>query len=269
MATPLSWSTATLRAMLRAKAVLPMEGRAARMTRLEGWNPLMMSSRSRKPVWQPTVWCPSVMVRSSSAKFSLISSPMGSNSPTTRVCEISNTICSALSMRSIGRLLPPVAHLGDLAAHPDERAQEVVLPDDLGVVPGVGGRRDGGDQAVDEGPAPHRLQAGPVGQLLADGDGVDRLAPREEVFDGLEDALVGLPVEVVRPDDLADPGDDVGREHAGAQHRDLGVEVLRHARSRPRPDLRRLRRPPSSPRAPLSPRGTKLRSRPCAPPGPP
>ena len=36
MATPLLWSTATLRAMLSAKAVLPMEGRAARMTRLDG-----------------------------------------------------------------------------------------------------------------------------------------------------------------------------------------------------------------------------------------
>ncbi len=226
MATPCCWSTATLRAMLSAKAVLPMEGRAARMMRFDGWKPPTIVSRSRNPVWHPVVRCPSVMSRSSSEKLSVISSPMGSNSPATRLSEMANTICSARSMSSTGVLLPPVAHLGDLAADLDERAQVVVLPDDLRVVAGVGGRGDGRHQAVDERAAPHRLQAGPVGQLLRDGDGVDRFSPGEQVFDDLEDALVPLPVEVVRPDDLTDGRDDVGGEHARPQHGQLRVEVL-------------------------------------------
>ncbi len=56
------------------------------------------------------------------------------------------------------RLLPPIPHLGDLAPHLDERAKEIVLADDLRVVPGVGRRGNGGDQAVDIGPPADRLK---------------------------------------------------------------------------------------------------------------
>ena len=99
------------------------------------------------------------MVRSSSAKFSLIRSRDGLELPDDPgLRDVEHHLLGPVD-EIHGRLLAPVAHLGDLAAHLDERAQVVVLAHDLGVVPGVGGRGHGRDQAVDERPSAHRLQA--------------------------------------------------------------------------------------------------------------
>jgi len=66
-----------------------------------------------------------------------------------------------------------------------------------------------------------------LGQLVGDGDGVGRLAAAEEVEDGVEDQLVGGPVEVVALDRLEAVGDGVLVEQHRPEHRLLGAEVLR------------------------------------------
>ena len=66
-----------------------------------------------------------------------------------------------------------------------------------------------------------------LGQLVGDGDRVGGLPAAEEVEHGIEDQLVRRAVEVVRLDRLEVLGDRVLVEQHRAEHRLLGVEVLR------------------------------------------
>ena len=95
-----------------------------------------------------------------------------------------------------------------------------------GVVAGVGGDGDAGDEGVEVRRAadPGQLAAG---QLGGDRDRVGRLAAAVEVEDGVVDQLVRRAVEVGAADDLDDVGDGVLAEQHGAEHGLLGVLVLR------------------------------------------
>ena len=57
-ATGIWWRTPRLAAMQRPSADFPIEGRAARMTRLPGWNPDVRRSSSRKPDGTPVISTP-------------------------------------------------------------------------------------------------------------------------------------------------------------------------------------------------------------------
>ena len=51
---------ATFWAMFKARAVFPMEGRAARIMKSDGWRPVVSRSRSAKPVERPVTVSPFV-----------------------------------------------------------------------------------------------------------------------------------------------------------------------------------------------------------------
>ncbi len=92
--------TARFAAMQRPSADFPIEGRAATITRLPGWNPEVSRSSSLKPVAVPVTSAPasySCVIRS---KLSFSSWSMCANSVVTRSCERSKRICSARSTRT-------------------------------------------------------------------------------------------------------------------------------------------------------------------------
>ena len=120
-----------------------------------------------------------------------------------------------------------VAHLDDAGAGRDQPAQRRPVGDDLGVVAGVGRRRDQRDQRVQVGRAADADAAVPTaGQLGGDGDGVGRLAAAVEVEDRVVDLLVGGAVEVAGPQHLDDVGDGVLGQHHRAEHGLLGLDGL-------------------------------------------
>ncbi len=108
-----------------------------------------------------------------------------------------------------------VAHAGDPGAGLDQAAQDGALVDDLRVVLGVGGGRDGVDQGVQVAGAAGPDEFTALGEFAGDGDRVGRLAAGVEVEDRAVDQLVGRAVVVVRFEDLDDVGDGVlGEQHA-------------------------------------------------------
>jgi hypothetical protein len=120
-----------------------------------------------------------------------------------------------------------VAELDDPGAGLDQPAQGGPLGDDLRVEPGVGGGRHRRDQRVQVGRAADAHELPGAGQLGRNRDRVGRLAAPVEVEDRVVDDLVGRPVEVAGPQHLDHVGDRVlGQQHA-AEHRLLGLHVLR------------------------------------------
>ncbi len=120
-----------------------------------------------------------------------------------------------------------VAHLGDAGAGLHQAPQDRALVHDLGVVLGVGRRGDRVDQGVQIGGAADPGDLAALGQLGGERDRVGRLTAGVEVEDRVVDRLVGRAVEVLALDDLDDVGDGVLRQQHAAEHRLLGVEVLR------------------------------------------
>ena len=115
----------------------------------------------------------------------------------------------------------------DLLARADEAAQGRHLLDDARVVLDV---RRGGNERCELGHArlPARsFELGPLVELVGERDRVDRLALRPERERGAVDLRVALAVEVGRVEDLAHRADGDGREQHRAEHRLLGLEVLR------------------------------------------
>ena len=138
-----------------------------------------------------------------------------------------------------------VADLGDVGGDEDEAAQHRRVLDDLGVGRGVGDRRRGVLQGVQRLDAAGLFEQPEPRQLLGDGDRVDRTAGLRHGHGDVEDVLVGGLVEVV----VAQPGLDhgaegVARQQDGAEHRLLGLQVVR----RDPPAGRRTRRPAAVPR---------------------
>jgi hypothetical protein len=58
-------SSATFSAILRAKEVLPIDGRPATITRSPGWRPEVIASKSEKPVGTPVTSLAPAVNRSS------------------------------------------------------------------------------------------------------------------------------------------------------------------------------------------------------------
>ena len=120
---------------------------------------------------------------------------------------------------------PPEAR--DLASCADEAAQGCRFPHDPRVVRGVRGRGDEGRELVQADTAADVLELAPLLQLVRERDRVHRLALRVEREGGAVDLRVGLPVEVLRVEDLADGSDRARGEHHRPEDRLLGLEVLR------------------------------------------
>jgi len=156
-----------------------------------------------------------------------------------------------------------VAELDDPGAGLDQAAQDGALPDDAGVVAGVGGGGHGGDQGVQVGRAADPGDLAAPGELVGHRDGVGRLAPGVQVEYRLVDQLVRRAVVVRGPDHLDHIRDGVLGEQHPAQDALLRRDVVRWGPLEvvvPRSDLgdahlsplpRRRERGPNA--APLSP----------------
>ena len=136
---------------------------------------------------------PSSSMRSSPLRSSSCSGDMVS---AVRRSATLNIICSASSTAASTSSGTEYAEVGDLTGHADETAQERVLLDDGGVVPGVGDGRGVGLQRNEDRRVAHRLEQPGALELVGDGHRVDRLAPLDEGTDGAEDVPVRRLVEV-------------------------------------------------------------------------
>ena len=120
-----------------------------------------------------------------------------------------------------------VADLGDVGGDEDQATQQRGVLDDPGVGGGVGDRRRGVLQRMQRLDAARLVEQAEPGQLLGDGDRVDRFAGLRHGHGDVEDVLVARLVEVV----VAQPGLDdrperVARQQNGAEHRLLGRQVV-------------------------------------------
>src|SRR5215467_4596574 len=127
----------------------------------------------------------------------------------------------------VGVPVAGVSELHDPGARLHQAAQDRPLPDDPGVVPGVGRRRHRGEQRVQVGAAPDARQVAALGQEVTDGNRVGRFAAAVEFEDRLVYELMGGPVVVLRADHFQDVGDGVlGHQHP-AEYALLGGQVVR------------------------------------------
>ena len=134
----------------------------------------------------------------------------------------------------LGRLADPLAaEPRDLLPGLDERPEGRRLLDDLRIVVDVGRRRHERRELGDAGAAPDLLDLAALLQLVRERDRVDGLALRPEREHRAVDRPVRPTVEVGGVEDLRDgPDGRLGEEHR-AEHRLLGLEVLRrHERRR-------------------------------------
>ena len=127
----------------------------------------------------------------------------------------------------LGRVL--VADAGDPPGGADQVAQDRLALDDPGVLGDVDGGRRLVRQARQVGATADRLELVAPLERLGDRDDVDRLASLEQVEDRRVDPAVRLPVEVRRPQELGDLDDRVAvdedaRRAPTARPRDSAAE---------------------------------------------
>jgi len=119
-----------------------------------------------------------------------------------------------------------VAELHDPGTRLHEPAQYRLLGHDARVVARVGRGGHPAHEGMQVGRAADPLQLLAAGKQVGHGDRVGRLAPAVEVEDGIENQLVGGPVEVRAAQDLHHVGDGlVGQQHP-AEDALLGGDVL-------------------------------------------
>ncbi len=122
-------------------------------------------------------------------------------------------------------VLALVAGLDDAVPGVDEVAEDRLLLDEAAPVLDAGDAGHAVHEPGQEGGPPHRLERAPAGELVLQGDEIDGLAPLGEHRHRLEDAPVGVPVEVLPVQDLR------RRVEGGVVHEDrpedgpLGLEV--------------------------------------------
>ena len=119
-----------------------------------------------------------------------------------------------------------VADAGDLAGGRDQVAEDGLAFDDPGVLRG----EDRGGRLVREGrkvrTSADLLQVAATLECLRDRDDVDRLTTLPELHHRGVDAAVGLPVEVLRVNNVGDLDDRIAIDEERAEDRLLGFDAL-------------------------------------------
>ena len=120
-----------------------------------------------------------------------------------------------------------VSDPGDPPGRTDEAAQHRLALHDPGVLGGMdrGGRLIG--EAGEVRPATDRLELVPPFQGLGHRHDVDRFATIEQVQDRRVDAGVGLPIEVLRAQELSDLDDRIPVDQDRPEHGLLSLKTLR------------------------------------------
>ena len=213
--------------MQSASADFPIDGRAAMMIRFPGWKPDVSLSRLLEA---------GRAARHVGAGLVQVHDPL--EALLQQLLDVEEVARDPLLGEVEDDLLRPVDELGglagpvlsephDLGARADEPAERRHLAHDPRVVGGVRRGRHERRELVDARPAADLLELAALLELVDEGDRVDRLALLVEHEAGPEDDPVALAVEVARVEDLADRSDRARGEHHRAEHRLLGLEVLR------------------------------------------
>src|SRR5699024_12558409 len=114
---------------------------------------------------------------------------------------------------------PGVSDLCDTGTDLDQATQHRTVGDDLGVVPGVGGRGDRLGQRVQVQRTPHPGSITTLGQLGVDRDRINRLSRVVHRNNRVKNDLVCGPVKVRGSDDLYNLVDGVLRQEHATQDR--------------------------------------------------
>ncbi len=115
----------------------------------------------------------------------------------------------------------------DLRRRLDEAAAHGLVPHDLGVVDGVGGRGHGLGQGGQVDRAADLVELPPGLEVLGHGNQVHGLAAAVELLEGLVDDAVDRGIEVLVGDDVDKGVKDVVAQKNPAQHRLFGFGVVR------------------------------------------
>ena len=144
----------------------------------------------------------------------------------------------------VGLSVAVPAELGDLAPGLYEPSHDRGFSDQARVVGGVRGRRGAGEDLLQACPAADLLERVVLVELGDQGDQVDGLPLVVEVEGCSVDDLVGLLVEVLGRDLVADGGDGVAGHEDRPDDRLLGLDGLRRRLSVARHLRSRSARPP-------------------------
>ena len=129
--------TATCSAMFSARLVLPIDGRAARMTRFDRCSPAVMRSRSRNPVPMPVTPSGALAGGQLGDAHERVGEQLADRGEVLAVSVPREVVHDLLGL--VDEILDlagaVVAELRDLPAGPDQAAQRRVGAHDLGVAP--------------------------------------------------------------------------------------------------------------------------------------
>ena len=218
--------TMMLRTMFRAIAVLPTDGRAARMISSLLCSPAVNSSMSTKPGRQAGlegVLGPGVDPLVGVVDRFLQRDVLAGDAQLGHFEDLPFGVAEQF----VGRLGLVVGVAEDFVAGVDQVADDRLFADDLGVILDVGRRRGRFPQLGEIGIAADVLDVFLLPQPFGQRDQVDRVGFVVEGEDALVDLLVGVEVEVFGADELDDVvDDDVVAKHA-AEEAALGVPAMR------------------------------------------
>ena len=224
MPTVLAVFVPTCCAMFSTRLVFPIDGRAATMTRSEGWRPDVSSSRSVKPVGTPVTSSLRACSFSIVSRLDCARSRSDTNPSRTLSSAIAKMACSAWSRITSASSSPWYAVARILLAEKIRLPEGRLLLDDAGVVLDVHRARHAVHERGDVGRAADLVQIAGPPQLLLEGDEVDRIVALGQLHHLVEDAPVRVAVEIVRIDHL-------GREVEGL----VVQQDRRRARTAPPP----------------------------------
>jgi hypothetical protein len=217
--------------MLAASAVLPIEGRPARITRSDGCRPPSFESRSRRPEETPAR--PPSRLKASAV---ICTAPVSASAKVwkpvdgpARLGQIVELLLGRLDLLLGGRFDVAGGFGGDLAAQADQLAAKRQVVDDPAVVCGVGGRGRAVDQVGKIAEAAQLVEGGIGLEPLHDDDGLGQHAAADVLLGYAVEPTVERLVKVARVQLVAQPLIGAVVEQDGAQKRLLGFQAVRGA----------------------------------------
>ncbi len=206
---------------------MPIDGRAATITRSPGWKPRVILSRSGRCVPTPVMydWCSNSF--SIFGKLSCTSWRIGTKPGFDPILRHGEDGAFGVVEDEVGVLVGLVGVGDDLGGGVDQAAQGRLFPDDARVVLDIGRARHAVDEGGEVGGAADLLELAGPGQFLAQRHEIDGVAPLGELHHPLEDAPVGVAEEGLGRDDGDGGVERLVVEQHGAEHRAFGVEVVR------------------------------------------
>ncbi len=227
MPTVLPASMPQCSAMFSTKLVLPIDGRAATMTRSDFWKPDVISSRSTKPARHAGDEAAVLLELLDELIAGIDELAHADESGAQPVLGDLEDRPLRVVEQVVGVLLGVVRAHEHVGGRLDQPAQRGFFLDDLRVVLDVGRPRHAVGERADVGGAADLVELARPGQLVLQRDEIDRLAPIGQRDHLLEDAPVRVAEEIRRVDDLGRLVERLVVDEDRAEHALLGFEIVR------------------------------------------